>query len=120
MYTSTLPQLWSCVEVSFGVISACLPSLTTLFLTLIRKNPNSFRHRSVSFGRHRDGKIRNTEFGRIVDATDGNARPQGLELRAYDYGDYLTNQDRSGSSILVTREVDQVSEMEANEVAEAE
>lgn len=110
--TSTLPQLWSCVEVSSGVISACLPSLITLFLVLLGKRPSSFRHHSVSFRRHRDGKIRNAEFSRMADATDGDACSQSLELASGIRRDpnNLTNLAEIWGSILVTVEVDQVSE----------
>ena len=76
--TSTMPQLWSCVEVSFSVISACLPSLTTLFLALLGKKPNSFRNNSVS-SRQRAGKIRVTDSGRITHVPDGDAYFQSLE-----------------------------------------
>lgn len=94
--TSTMPQLWSCVEVSFSVISACLPSLTTLFLALLGKKPNSFRNNSVSFSRQRAGKKRVTDFGRITHVPDGDG------------------------SILVTHRVDQVTSKNSEHVRGAE
>ncbi|KAF6218708.1 hypothetical protein HO133_005250 [Letharia lupina] len=80
MYTSTLAQLWSCVEVSAGVISVCLPSLTTLFLLLLGKRPSNSTHHIISTDRHRDGKIENAECSRTLHATDETLWLQSLEL----------------------------------------
>ena len=94
--TSTMPQLWSCVEVSFSVISACLPSLTTLVLALLGKKPSSFRNNSVSFSRQRAEKKRVTDFGRITHVPDGDG------------------------SILVTHRVNQVTSKNLEHVRGAE
>ena len=119
--TSTMPQLWSCVEVSFGVISACLPSLTTLFLALLGKKPNSFRNNSVSFSRQRAGNIRVTDFGRITHVPDGDAYFQSLEpgTRNFD-SDSVTHLFEGNGSILVTHRVDQVTSKKSEHVRGAE
>ena len=107
--TRVLPQLWSCVEVSFGIISASLPSLTTLFLALLGKRPNSFRNNSVSFSGQRAAIIRVADFGRIMDVPDGNAYSQSLELRTRNANNHsVTNLFDGEGSILVTHRVDQV------------
>ena len=119
--TSTMPQLWSCVEVSFGVISACLPSLTTLFLALLGKRPNSFRNNSVSFSRQRAGKIRVTDFGRITDVPDGDAYFQSPKPSTHNSdNDSVTNLFEGDGSILVTHRVNQVTSKKSEHVRGAE
>ena len=68
------PFFWSCVEVSFGVISSCLPSLTALLHILLGRRPSSFRHHSGYSSRPREGNIRIAEFNRIADMRDGKRR----------------------------------------------
>ena len=116
-----MPQLWSCVEVSFGVISACLPSLTTLFLAFLGKKPNSFRNNSVSFSRQRAGKIRLTDFGRITDVPDGDAYFQSLEPGTRDSdNDSVTYLFEGDGPIMVTHRVDQVTSKKSEHVHGAE
>ena len=108
--TSSPPQLWSCVEVSFGVVSACLPSLTPLFLILLgKRSPNTKKYSFYSWKR-RDGNMWNAEFNRMADATDREGRSQSLELiiRDRNAGDDTYNLEGSRGPILVTHEVDQV------------
>ncbi|KAL9133326.1 MAG: hypothetical protein Q9175_005495 [Cornicularia normoerica] len=120
--TSASPQLWSCVEVSFGIISACLPSLTPLFLILLGKRPARSKNYSSTFRRHRDGNSKHAEFNRMADATDGVACSQSVELiiRNRDASDDLYNLHESGEPILVTHEVDQVRDRKTNGVPEAD
>lgn len=75
--------LWSCAEFSCGVISACLPSLTILFLTLLGQRPSNCRHQSVAFNNHRNGNKRGAPFRRQRDATNGNAYWQSLEMGTF-------------------------------------
>lgn len=110
--TSTLPQLWSCVEVSFGVISACLPSLTPLFLVLLGKRPVSSRPNTFSFNRSRVARIRNADNYHMADAMEGVARSHSLELiiRDRNASDGIDELDGSWGLILATRQVDQVTD----------
>ena len=120
--TSTFPQLWSCVEVSFGVISACLPSLTPLFLLLLGKRPTRSRHSCFIFSRSRTGKTESAGFNRMAEAADGDARSQSLELAIRDLSasDDLAVRDVIGGSILVTSRLDQVTNRNSVRVLEAE
>ena len=120
--TSAPLQLWSCVEVSFGVISACLPSLTPLFLILLGKRPAGSRQTSFSFRRQRAGEIRTAESYHMADSTRGQARSQSLELMIRDRNanDRVDNLNGSWRSILVTRQVDQVIDTHADRLPRAE
>ena len=120
--TSSPPQLWSCVEVSFGVVSACLPSLTPLFLILLGKRPPNTKKYSFSSRKQRDGNMRNAEFNRMADATDSQGRSQSLELIMRDRkaGDDTYNLEESGGPILVTHEVDQVRSTKTSEDPEVD
>ena len=83
--TSALPQLWSCVETSFGVVAACIPSLAPLFLLVFGKLPKpniaytpSYDHTKNPVSRsHRTAK---RKFNRIADLVESNPRSQSLEL----------------------------------------
>ena len=83
--TSALPQLWSCVETSFGVVAACIPSLAPLFLLVFGKLPKSNTAYTPSYDytknpvsrSHRTAK---GKFNRIADLVESNPRSQSLEL----------------------------------------
>ena len=119
--TSSLPQLWSCVEVSFGIISSCLPSLTALFHLLLGKRLSSFGQNSGYSSRSRDGSIRTAEFNRIADMMDGKRRSYGLELVGIRHStNDLSSLDESWGpgTILVTRQVHQVTEKKIDQIPE--
>ncbi len=114
--TSTLPQLWSCVEVSFGVISACLPSLTTLFLALLGKKPSSSRRHSVSLGRSRIGRRGNAEFSRVMDTTDDGGYSQSFQLAKYRAdSNGVTEGGGNPGSILISSRVDHTTSTDSME-----
>lgn len=83
--TSALPQLWSCVETSFGVVAACIPSLAPLFLLVFGKLPKSSTAYTPFYGRaknpvSRSHRIAKGKFNRIADLVESNPRSQSLEL----------------------------------------
>ena len=112
--TSSLPQLWSCVEVSFGVIAACVPSLTPLFLLLFSKSHTRLRKQPYSYEnskQNRPSKVAAKNFSRL----DPSNRSHSLELIMMD-GRQGETSDVTGvgeaigeSDIVVTSQVDQVS-----------
>lgn len=118
----TSTALWSCAELSFGVISACLPSLTTLFLTLLGKRPSRSRGHSLSLSRRRDGVTRNDESNLIAVETDRITRFGSLELVTGSYPDLgdpnYVHED--AGSILVTHRVDQVMSRKMDQLSRAE
>lgn len=66
--------------------------------------------------------MRNTEFNRIADATDGVARSQSLELiiRNRNASDDVDAFNGSRGPILVTYQVDQFRDKKADHIPEAE
>lgn len=111
LVTSALPQLWSCVEVSFGVISTCIPSLTPLVLMLFGKRsttPYSSRRKE------RIRRTRTTDLDDVADLEDNQSGTQSLEL-IMQRCQRNTEMNVSGVSrqadqgILVTHEIDQTS-----------
>ncbi|CAF9912291.1 hypothetical protein IMSHALPRED_000275 [Imshaugia aleurites] len=125
MYSSEIPQLWTAVEVSFAVISSCIPSLTPLFLMLFGKYPPSSHRLEQEHSRQRDYGIRSTAFDRISDLAETHPQSQSLEL-------IIQNRDPTNDSdkinatkglqeslpgILVTRHVDQVSKDRPGDVS---
>lgn len=118
----TSTALWSCAELSFGVIGACLPSLTALFLTLIGKRPSRSRRHSLYTSRRRDGVTRDAEFNRIAGRLDGITQSESLELVSGSWNDQgdPTNMREDFRSILVTHRVDQVMSRKMDRVSRAE
>ena len=87
--TSAVPQMWSCVEASFGVVAACIPSLAPLILLMFGKLPNANRaytpcydHTKNPVSRPVSRSPRNPKrkFNRIADLVESNPRSQSLEL----------------------------------------
>ena len=83
--TSALPQLWSCVETSFGVVAACIPSLAPLFLLVFGKLPKSNTAYTPSYDHtknpvSRSHRTAKGKFNRIADLVESNPRSQSLEL----------------------------------------
>ena len=83
--TSALPQLWSCVETSFGVVAACIPSLAPLFLLVFGKLSKSNTAYTPSYDHaknpvSRSHRTAKRKFNRIADLVESNPRSQSLEL----------------------------------------
>ena len=83
--TSALPQLWSSVETSFGVIAACIPSLAPLFIVVFGKLPTIYRAYKPSYdcARTPAGRSHRTtkgQFNRMANIVESNPRSQSLEL----------------------------------------
>ncbi|KAL8784508.1 MAG: hypothetical protein Q9195_009018 [Heterodermia aff. obscurata] len=113
-YTSSLPQLWSCVEVSFGVIAACVPSLTPLFLLIFNKSHTRLRKQPYSYEnskQNRPSKGVAKNFSRL----EPHDRSHSLELIMMDgqQGESSevvgVGEAIGGGDIVVTSHVDQVS-----------
>lgn len=141
-YTSSLPQLWSCVEASFGVISACVPSLTPLFLLLIHKTPTRMRQKRSFPYTHSNHKpnggggrglniAKANQFNRLGDSADGGGGPhamsQSLELIILEEEQREQNSDSTTSAtgvvesnIVVTSQLDQVTKERADDSSGAE
>lgn len=131
-YTSALPQLWSCVEASFGVISACVPSLTPLFLLLIHKAPTRMRQkRSFPYthsNKPNNGRAKANQFNRLGDGAEGpHAMSQSLEMiileeeqREREQNSNSTSGGAVESNIVVTSQLDQVTKERADDSSGAE
>lgn len=118
--TSSLPQLWSCVEVSFGVIAACVPSLTPLFLLIFSKSHSRLRHQPYSYEnskQKRPSKATAKNFSRL----DPRKRSHSLELimmegQLGESSEVVGAAETIGeSNIVVTSQVDQVSKERVEE-----
>ena len=118
--TSALPQLWSCVETSFGVVAACIPSLAPLFLLVFGKLPKSDTAYTPSYDHtknpvSRSHRTAKGKFNRIADLVESNPRSQSLELimqqpqgRSAEDGT-ITDQRALENEIVVIKEIDQTS-----------
>ena len=83
--SSAVPQMWSCIEASFGVVAACIPSLTPLILLMFGKVPNANRAYTPSYDHAKNpvGRSPRTvkaKFNRITDFVESDPRSQSLEL----------------------------------------
>ena len=77
--------MWSCVEASFGVVAACIPSLAPLILLMFGKLPNANRAYTPSYDHAKNPVSRSPrnakgKFNRIADIVESNPRSQSLEL----------------------------------------
>ena len=115
--TSSLPQLWSCVECSFGVIAACVPSLTPLFLMLFNKAPARSRPQPYSYEnskQNRPSKNIRASFTRLGTGSTSHPIDQSLEMimLAGQKGHAESSTEDHGemeSNIVVTSQLDQTS-----------
>ena len=118
--TSALPQLWSSVETSLGVIAACIPSLAPLFIVVLGKLPTIYRaykpcYDSAKSPTGRSHRTTKGQFNRMANIVESNPRSQSLEL--------IMQHAKGGSSeqgneaepraleneIVVIQQIDQVS-----------
>ena len=119
--TSSLPQLWSCVEVSFGVISACVPSLTPLFLFFKSKIPSHGHKYPSSYGPHghRSSGNAKSHLNRIAKFGEfGESDPQSTSLELimrHPDGNPAIGTERASrmgltdGEIIVTKQINQTS-----------
>ena len=119
--TSALPQLWSCVEVSIGVISACNPSLTPLLLMLIGKYHGGSKRSNVSSSRHRETKSKTVQLDRIENLGKHHPDSQSLELILRSHNINIDRTNASSSiedgipGIMVTHQINQVSNLRSQQ-----
>ena len=102
--------MWSCLEVNFGVFSACLPSLTPLIRFVYGKSKPT-KHSHQDYTRQRDDETRIRTFGSagnpgrpsesledMIESRAGLDRHPGFELTEIP--------ENSANGIMVTRQVD--------------
>ena len=118
--TSALPQLWSCVETSFGVVAACIPSLTPLVLIAFGKLPKSNTpytpsHDHIKNPVSRCHRTAKGKFNRITDLVESNPRIQSFELTMQQPQGSSTEDGKMAhqrpleNEILVIKQIDQTS-----------
>ena len=118
--TSALPQLWSCVETSFGVVAACIPSLTPLILLVFGKLPRSNTpytpaHDHIKNPVSRSHRTAKGKFNRITDLVESNPQIQSLELimqqpqGSSTEDGKMVHQRPLENEILVIKQIDQTS-----------
>ena len=83
--SSAVPQMWSCIETSFGVVAACIPSLTPLILLMFGKLPNANRAYTPSYDHAKkpvsqSPRTAKGNFNRIADLVESDPHSQSLEL----------------------------------------
>ena len=126
--TSAMPQLWSCVETSFGIISACIPSLTPLYTILFGKPSSSTPHSSPQRSQYRDHRARAADIDRITALDESKYPSQSLELMLRNHNvvdrsvvlrDGKDIEDKT-PGIIVTRQIDQTSENTSSQPSERE
>lgn len=106
------------MEVSFAVIGACIPSLTPLLLMLFKKRPLISLRSTPQHPQQRNRRVRPAVYGRMPDLDESNQRSHSVELivRGQNSCDKVgnidgdKNQENSVPGIMVTRQMDQVSE----------
>lgn len=77
--------LWGCLEVSIGVVSACIPSLMPLFLSLVGMKRPSADGRNRGYVKYENGNIkhstnRTNRFRRFMTVRDLETLPEALDL----------------------------------------
>lgn len=115
--TIAMPILWGILEISVGVVSACIPSLMPLFLVILGKRRHIERRvLYVEYGEKSRSNQPN-KFNRMVDLGSPGPLPEGLEIppfksnRRNDSDDLGLMRGRYYTgNILVTNQIEQISE----------
>ena len=70
--TGTLPQpvIWSCLELSFGLIGACIPSLMPLLLVVIGKRKLGSNSRPSEYNKDGLDRSKSSKFNRMIDSDE--------------------------------------------------
>jgi hypothetical protein len=112
--TLTQPVIWSCLEISFGLISACIPSLMPLLLILTGKRMLDSGQKVGQYDNRGREQLKSSRFSRMKDQ-DGILLDEHQQLSSstpntIDDGACLESNTKP-SRILITNKIVQSHEM---------